>query len=427
MLPTQSHAIHKSRLVNQSPIFYGWIILLVGSFGVIMTSPGQTYSVSIFIEHFISDLGISRSLVSTLYTAGTLIGSFALPIVGRAIDRRGSRVMVVIIATIFGLACIYMGYVSNAIMLGLGFVAIRMFGQGSLSLVSQNLINQWWVRRRGTVMGISGLAVAILGFGGFPNLINWLIPIYGWRLTYIFLGLSLLFLMVPVGFLFFRNRPEEYGLQPDGNKSVSTVVDTSTPQIPEENWTLAEVVRTPVFWVFTLGLASISMLSTGLYFHMVSIFQDNGLTPTIAASVYVPIALTMAIVNFGSGILVDRIPVRIMMAVALLLQAVVLIMALYLQSVELAILYGIILGTMSGLMRTVSSVVWANYFGRLYLGSISGTSITVSVAASALGPMPFGIARDVLGSYNLALTISAVLPLILGVVSLFFDKPQKHS
>jgi len=135
----------------------------------------------------------------------------------------------------------------------------------------------------------------------------------------------------------------------------------------------------------------------------------------------------MAIVNFGSGILVDRIPVRIMMAVALLLQAVVLVMALYLQSVELAILYGVILGTMSGLMRTVSSVVWANYFGRLYLGSISGTSITVAVAASALGPMPFGIARDVLGSYNLALTISAVLPLILGVLSLFFDKPQKHS
>lgn len=427
MPPIRSQAIHKSRLVNQSPVFYGWIILLVGTFGVIMTSPGQTYSVSIFIEHFINDLGISRSLVSTLYTVGTLIGSFVLPIVGREIDRRGSRPMVVIIATIFGLACIYMGFVGNAIMLGLGFVAIRMFGQGSLSLVSQNIINQWWVRRRGMVMGISGLAVAVLGFGGFPNLINWLIPIYGWRLTYIFLGLSLLLLMVPVGLLLFRNRPEEYGLEPDGNMFVTTATDTSTAQITEENWTLTDVIRTPVFWVFTMGLASISMLSTGLFFHMVSIFQDNGLTPTIAASVFIPIALTMAVVNLGSGILVDRIPVRAMMAAALLLQAVVLVMALFLQSVELAILYGVILGTMSGLMRTVSSVVWANYFGRLHLGSISGTSITVAVAASALGPMPFGIARDVLGSYNLALPVSAVLPLILGVLSLFFDKPQKRN
>ena len=427
MTPIQSQTIHKSRLVNQFPIFYGWIILIVGTFGVIMTSPGQTYSVSIFLEHFINDLGISRSLVSTLYTIGTLIGSFILPIVGREIDRRGSRFMVVIVATIFGLACIYMGYVNNAIMLGLGFIAIRMFGQGSLTLISQNVINQWWVRRRGMVMGISGLAVAVFGFGGFPNIINWLIPIYGWRLTYIFLGLSLLFLMVPVGLLLFRNRPEEYGLQPDGGMHTPTSTDDTTTVSTEDNWTLAEVTRTPVFWVFSMGLASISMLSTGLFFHIVSIFQDNGLTPAIAASVFIPISITMAIVNLSSGILVDRIPVRLMMAVALLLQASVLIMALFLQSVQLAILYGIIVGTMSGLMRTVSSVVWANYFGRLHLGSITGVSVTVSIAASALGPMPFGIARDVLGSYNFALTVSAILPFLLGILSLFFDKPQRRS
>ncbi len=74
---------------------------MVGTLGMIMTSPGQTYSVSIFIEHFINDLGISRSLVSTLYTAGTLIGSFALPIVGRQIDRRGARAVMLIVAALF--------------------------------------------------------------------------------------------------------------------------------------------------------------------------------------------------------------------------------------------------------------------------------------------------------------------------------------
>ena len=72
-----------SRLVSESPIFYGWIIMWVSTLGMIMSSPGQTYVVSIFIEDFITDLGISRSLVSTLYTIGTLVGSFALPLVGR--------------------------------------------------------------------------------------------------------------------------------------------------------------------------------------------------------------------------------------------------------------------------------------------------------------------------------------------------------
>ncbi|MCP4415201.1 MAG: MFS transporter, partial [Chloroflexi bacterium] len=91
-------APHTDSLVQKSPIFYGWIILVVGTIGLTMTSPGQTYAVSIFVEHFIRDLSLSRSLVSSLYTIGTLTGSFALPFVGRQIDKRGPRLMVMLIS-----------------------------------------------------------------------------------------------------------------------------------------------------------------------------------------------------------------------------------------------------------------------------------------------------------------------------------------
>lgn len=427
MAQPYTHTIRSSKLVNGLPIFYGWIILVVGTLGLIMTSPGQTYAVSVFIEYFINDLGISRSLVSTLYTIGTLIGSFALPVVGRQIDRRGPRLLMSMVAVLFGLACIYMGAVQNAVMLGLGFVAIRMLGQGSLGLISQNVINQWWVRRRGAVMGISGLMVSLLGLGAFPALINWLIPIYGWRMTYALLGLMLLFVLVPLAFTFVRNQPEQYGLQPDGIMAPPLGAPaTAGGDIAEENWTLPEARRTPVFWVFMLGTSSIAMLSTGLFFHMVSIFKDNGLSATVAASVFVPIAATTAIVNVISGILVDRIRIRWLMAVALFLQAATLILAQSLQNVQVAFIYGITLGTMFGLMNMVNSVSWAKYYGRKHLGSITGVTTTALIAGSALGPMPFGIARDVLGSYNLTLTISALIPLALGIASLFVDRPEKR-
>lgn len=91
----------------------------------------------------------------------------------------------------------------------------------------------------------------------------------------------------------------------------------------------------------------------------------------------------------------------------------------------MALIYGVILGASSGLVHTVGSVVWAMYFGRRHLGSITGVTSTVLIAGSALGPMPFGIARDLLASYNLVLTLSAVLPFLLGLASLFIDRPQK--
>lgn len=421
-------------LIQKSPVFYGWIIFVVGTIGLTMTSPGQTYAVSIFIEHFIHDLGLSRSLVSSLYMVGTLIGSFALPFVGRQIDKRGPRLMVLLISIAFGLACIYMGFVQNAIMLGVGFVAIRMLGQGSLSIVSQNVINQWWVRRRGMIMGLSGLGFALLGLGLFPNLINWLIPVYGWRTTYMILGGLLLLFMAPIGAFFFRDRPERYGLQPDGDSKHETAVSASSPNhrsvqtIPtlvEEEWTVGEAIRTSAFWNISLGMAAIAMLSTGLFFHMISIFADNQLSTSMAASVYVPIAITTALVNLGGGFFIDRIAPRYLLAFALFLQAICLWMVQYVTGVEIAFLYGIVLGATSGLSRIVGSVVWATYFGRRHLGSISGLATPISVAGTAFGPLLFGVGRDVMGTYNTVLIISAVGPLLLGIAVLFLRKPQK--
>ena len=402
--------------------------MLIGTLGMIMSSPGQTYVVSIFIESFITDLGISRSLVSTLYTLGTLVGSFVLPIVGYQIDRHGARLIVVLITALFGAACVYMGYVQNAFMLGLGFIALRMLGQGSLGLVCTNIINQWWVRRRGMVMGISGMAGSLISLGGFPNVINWLLPIYGWRSTYILLGVILTFVMAPVAFIFFRNHPENYGLQPDGGESGRFRFRKRkqvTTRLTEVNWTLGEAMRTSVFWILVASLSGISMLSTGLFFHMVSIFTDNGLTRNLAAAVFVPIAVTTAVVNWGSGLLVDRLPVRILLATGLFFQALSLLMACSLSSITFALVFGVVLGISSGLIRILGSVVWAMYFGRRHLGSITGLTSMITITGSALGPMPLGIGRDLLGSYNLALTISAFIPILLGILGLFIADPAR--
>lgn len=417
--------IRSSRLISAIPIYYGWVIVVVGAIGLVLTSPGQTYAVSVFIDHIINDLGLSRSVVSTLYTVGTLTAGFAMPFVGRKIDKRGPRYVMTAVVIAFGLVCIYMGFISNALMVGIGFIGLRLLGQGSLSMVSRYIVNQWWVRRRGMVMGIAGVSTALLGSGGFPNLINSLIPQFGWRTTYMLLGVMIWVVMIPISLIFVRSRPEDYGLQPDGDAPVSDD-DPNGTALKEDNWTLSEALHSPVFWLIAACLAAPSMLNTGLTFHIFSIFQDSGLDATIAAAVFIPMASSGALFRLIGGYLIDRIPARFLFSFSLILNALILIMAPSLPSVTVALLFGVIMGASGGIEQACSGVIWAKYFGRLHLGSITGVVSSILVASSALGPMPMGVARDLMGSYSTVLTVFALIPLTLAVVSFFFIKPPQR-
>jgi hypothetical protein len=115
-----------------------------------------------------------------------------------------------------------------------------------------------------------------------------------------------------------------------------------------------------------------------------------------------------------------------MIAVALVLQSTVLIIAPELASVEMALGMGVLMGIRGGLQLIVSNVVWAKFFGRRYLGTITGVTSTLMVGSSALGPMPFGVARDWFGSYHLVLTAFAVIPIILAVLCLILGKPPQR-
>src|SRR5688572_1059469 len=93
-----------SRIIRWTPFFYGWVILMVGMLGIVMMGPSQTFTVSLFIDHIVQDLGISRSVVSAIYGVATLTASFLLPITGRLVDRFGARRMIVVDALTFGVA-----------------------------------------------------------------------------------------------------------------------------------------------------------------------------------------------------------------------------------------------------------------------------------------------------------------------------------
>ena len=130
----------RTSIVARVPFFYGWVILAVSALGIFISGPGQTYSVSIFVDPIISDLGWSRTMVSGLYTAGSLTAGAVMILVGRLLDRYGARVMMTSVGILFGLAALWMSSVDHPVKLYAGFAAIRILGQGSLTLIPTTAI-----------------------------------------------------------------------------------------------------------------------------------------------------------------------------------------------------------------------------------------------------------------------------------------------
>ena len=114
-----------------------------------MTLPGQTNGVSLFFDPIAADLRLTRPQVALAYTIGTLAGTLPAPLVGRWIDRRGPRLAGGVIAIGMALACVVMALTWSTLTLAIGFAALRGAAVGALSLVSQHVINLWFVSRRG--------------------------------------------------------------------------------------------------------------------------------------------------------------------------------------------------------------------------------------------------------------------------------------
>lgn len=409
-----------SRTIAASPVPYAWVVLASAMVTMIMTIPGQTVGISVVLDPIIGDLELSRSFVSGLYTAGTLIGSLSLPFVGRFVDRRGPRQAVVLIAAAFALACLFMSSVTGWLTLAIGFVLVRALGQGSLSLVSQHVVALWFVRRRGFAIGLLGLAMAV-ATAFVPGLLEALESARGWRGTYVVLAVIVAALAIPLGLAFFRDRPEAYGQVPDGARLRSG----ETPAAPiEANLSLAEARRTGAFWIVAAADVSIAALSTGLMFHHFDILASGGVERAVAAWAFVPIGLVSAAATLTAGMLLDRIPPRFIMSTMLVFQAGALVLAGFVGP-GTTLVYGATLGIATGVRGAVAGSTYAHYFGRRHLGAIKGFATTLTVAGTAVGPLLFAVGLDASGGYVPVLLASALAPIVLAIVSLGLRPPAK--
>lgn len=396
------------------PFYYGWVVLVVGTVGMLASFPGQTAGVSVFTEHLSDATGLTRLQLATAYLIGTTTSGLFLPIGGRWVDVFGSRVVafgatIGLAATITSLS--FVGPMSTAVgmvVLSVGFAFLRFCGQGLLTLSSRTMISQWFDRRRGLVSSGSSAAFAFV-FSLTPTLLFALVELSGFRWAWRQLAIGLVVILGSMILVFYRNTPEESGLLIDGEGPLPEGAAPTAP-IDDVAFTRAQAIRDQRFWIVTLPIFSMSVVGTALTFHIVDLGQEVGLSESTIVLIFVPIALISIPITLVSGWLADTIPILALAAAMAVLQLVMYLTIGELGNPVMRILAIVSWGASSGLRAALMAAAFPRLFGRTHLGAIAGAQMSALVIGSALGPFFFAWVEAAAGSYRRALWFSIVGP-----------------
>ncbi|MFC1953332.1 MFS transporter [Chloroflexota bacterium] len=420
-----------------SRIFSGWWIVLTGSFLTFWGHGYHTYGFSALFKPIASELGFSRAVTSIAASIGRLEGGFESPLSGWITDKFGPKWIVLSGVILMSISLMLMYYIDSlwsfyivwGIMLGTGFNV-------AVTLPIDTAISNWFVKKRGTVLGIKMIFSGFSGVLVLP-LIAWLIDTRDWRFTCVIGGLVMGLVGVPLVLFFLKQyRPEYYGLLPDGAKEDESLEAGGmierginyAAEVEETEFTLRQAMKTPTYWLLIVTHSVHGLASSAINIHCVPFLTDIGIDPLRAAG-------TMAIMIAASipfrpisGILADRVKtrnLRFLLGAAYLLQGLGITVFLLNQTIAMVYIWFVLYGIGMGAGWTLTSPVRARYFGRKAFGSIGGFSTLFLTPVGVAAPIYLGWVYDTSGNYLTGFALIAGLLILAAVVASIFLLPPK--
>lgn len=260
-----------------------------------------------------------------------------------------------------------------------------------------------------------GVVASGIGVGQLivPPLSNWLISIYGWRISYLTIG-SLCMVIIMASTRFLKRDPKQMGLLPDGEgqaeKGISPIKDQGLP--------LREAIRTRQFWMFCLILLPWIFSLIIVLVHGVIHAIGLGLSPASAANILAIIGVAGIAGRLAFGRLADTIGIKPVLIISLALTVVAFLWLLVAKGMWQLYLFAIIFGIAYGTFETLHSPIIAELFGLGSLGSIFGVVLAIGSIGFVSGPVIAGHIFDVSGSYQTAFVICVVMSFVSLAVAL---------
>lgn len=412
------------RLAATGKLYYGWVILSAVSITEVISWGILYYAYTVFVAPMQQELGWSPVAMSGAYSAALLSTGLAAVPMGVWLDRHGPRVLMTvgsIAATLLLVAWaqVHDLWVFYLIMIGIGLASAAVHYEPAFVIVAT-----WFRHQRGRALTVLTFFGAWASFVFIP-LSQWLVTHFGWRPALLALALLLALITIPIHALILRRRPEDLGLVPDGEEELA---DTTRTLPAEQSITTRNALRDPHFWWLSFAVATSNIATVAMTVHLIAYLIDRGHSSGFAATV----AGLFGLMSLAGRLLIGPLGGRYsrvgITAVLLGMQALGLLILLFLPTTIGALVYAALFGAGSGTMTIMRAALVAERYGPAHYGRINGAQNLFLTGARTLAPIGAGALAVALGGYGGMLGVLIVLTL-LGSVSMLVAAPNlaRHS
>ena len=418
-----AHTRLASVLSHRLTIFYGWVVLGVLCCAGFARQGPAVATLSIFVVPMTAQFGWSRTALSGAVSLGGLLAAIMAPLIGPALDRHGSRLVLCAAVLVNGIVLMLLSLTPSLAVFYLLFCIARMNWATPFELGLYGALNNWFVRRRTTASAIATL-MQQAGLVALPLIAQATILHHGWRAGWLALGaVTLAVGLLPTWLLLVR-RPEDLGLLPDGDASrLDLAGGTRHAALAEPSFSRRQALHSPAFWLLLGYTMLVYPVQAGVSLHQAPYLIERGLDPTVAAEIVSAFSALSAVATVACGLLPRSLPIRYALAGTGVVLGGGVALMFDINSAPQGFVAAGVFGFGLGMMLTLLPVAWADYFGRLHFGAIRGLALPAQVLAQAAGPLLSGILHDLTGNYSLSLYCFAGLAAASVVVALAARQP----
>ena len=411
-----------SRPPSSSGLHYAWIVL--GTVVLVMLAgSGLGGILGIFIKPIETEFGWDRAALSQAAALGIFLSGATAPFIGWLADTWSARRVILLSA-----ALVALGSVLSAGVGGLWQVyattALMSLASGGVRMPAcAALVTRWFDARRGLVLGFLGAGSSAGQLILFP-LAAWLAVRFGWRLSFLWLGLGVAAVILPLGTLLLRDDPARAGLTPYGAGATTTAAAAGRARAAERRVTVAEATQVPAFWLLVVTFFVCGYTTWGVITHLAPHAAEHGFSPMQAAEALGLMGAMNIVGTIGSGWLCDNFGRKLPLAIYYGLRGLTLLFLPFVADMPSLLLFAAVFGLNFISTVPATTAITANVFGRASVGVLSGWIQFAHQVGGALGAAVAGWMFDATGSYQWAFIAAALLAFLATALSLAIkDEP----